>query len=300
MTLAICGGQADTSGEASRAMPTISADADLVVIPVTVTNGKGQVVSGLEKQHFKIYEDKVEQVITHFASEDAPVSIGLLFDISGSMSPKMGKAREAVTELLRTANPADEFFLVEFNHEAAVTVGVTRQKDEITRRLRSMEVSGRTALLDALFLGLQEMKKAHNSRKAMVVISDGEDNSSRSTVREVNEAVGGTDVLIYSIGIVDPPPFSNSLPLRPVGSTLLSDISKQTGGRLFEVSKLKQLPDIAVKIGAWLRSQYVLGYPPANPEKDGRYHKVEVKLTKPKGMSRLHASWRLGYYAPAQ
>jgi Ca-activated chloride channel homolog len=275
--------------------PKIRVNTDLVVIPVTVTDGKGRVVNGLQKEHFTLYEDKVEQAITHFAAEDAPVAIGLVFDISDSMAPKLRKAQEAVAALLKNANPEDEFFLVQFNDHPQLVVSMTKNSEEIQNRMASVEVHGSTALLDAMTLALKEMRNAHYTRKAIIIISDGEDNSSHCSPLDVNEAVRKAEVLIYAIGITDS---SASYPTS--GSALLSEISRQTGGRLFEVNTRKQLPNIAAKIGAWLRNQYVLAYAPNNVENDGRYHHIQVKITKPKGFPRLHAFWRLGYYAPVE
>ena len=292
---------AGVSSDAGRSVTKISVTSDLVVIPVTVTDGKGRVVNGLQKEHFTLYEDKVEQAIAQFAAEDAPVSIGLVFDSSGSMGPKLQKAREAVAALLNNANPEDEFFLVQFNQRAELVVGMTTHNEEIRNRAASVYASGSTALLDAVTLALNEMKKAGHSRKAIIIISDGEDNSSHCSVNELKEAVRAADVLIYAIGIPDSIASSQVWPPPgPTGSALLSEIAKQTGGRLFEVTRLKQLPEIAAKISAWLRNQYVLAYTPNNPEKNGGYHRIQVKIDKPKGFPRLHAFWRLGYYSPGQ
>jgi VWFA-related protein len=272
-----------------------------VVIPVTVTDGKGRVVNGLQKEHFTLYEDKVEQAISHFAAEDAPVAIGLVFDTSDSMAPKLDKAREAVVALLRNANPEDEFFLVQFNHRAQLVVSMTKHSEEIQNRVALVQATGSTALLDAVTLALKEMRNAHYTRKAIIIISDGEDNASHCSRLDVTEAVRKAEVLVYAIGITDSSSsYQTGASDKPSGSALLNEIAKQTGGRLFEVNTLKQLPDIACKIGAWLRNQYVLAYAPNNLENDGRYHRIQVKVTKPKGFPRLHAFWRLGYYAPAE
>ena len=288
---------ASARGSADRTSPKIRVNTDLVVIPVTVTDGKGRVVNGLQKEHFTLYEDKVEQAITHFAAEDAPVAIGLVFDTSDSMAPKLSKAREAVAALLRNANPEDEFFLVQFNHHPQLVVSMTKNSEEIQNRVVLVQTGGSTALLDAVTLALKEMRNAHYTRKAIIVISDGEDNASHCSPLELHEAVRKADVLIYAIGIIDSYSSASS---QTRGSALLNEISRQTGGCLFEVSTLKQLPNIAGKIGAWLRNQYVLGYTPNNLENAGEYHRVQIKLTKPKGFPRLHAFWRLGYYAPVE
>jgi VWFA-related protein len=274
---------------------------DLVQIPVTVTDGNGRVVPGLEKEHFTLFEDKVQQVITHFAAEDAPTSIGIVFDTSDSMKFRMNKAHEAVDALLRNANPADEFFLVQFSSHAALVAGMTTNSEEIAQKAAAMRVGGSTALLDAVALAMEEMKNARHLRKAIVIISDGDDNSSRSSVSEIKKIVREGDVLIYAIGITDDVDYSMYLQRdKLTGPALLNEIATQTGGRLFEVRKLKQLPDITAKISGWLRDQYVLGYAPENPERNGEYRRVEVKVTKPKGFPRLHAFWRLGYYAPRE
>jgi VWFA-related protein len=302
---AICGEPQDKSGSASReAYPriaTILVHSDLVQIPVTVTDGNGRVVPGLEKEHFTLFEDKVQQVITHFAAEDAPTSIGIVFDTSDSMKFRMNKAHEAVDALLRNANPADEFFLVQFSSHAALVAGMTTNSEEIAQKAAAMRVGGSTALLDAVALAMEEMRNARHLRKAIVIISDGDDNSSRSSVSEIKKIVREGDVLIYAIGITDDVDYSMYLQRdKLTGPALLNEIATQTGGRLFEVRKLKQLPDITAKISGWLRNQYVLGYAPDNSQRNGEYRRVEVKVTKPKGFPRLHAFWRLGYYAPTE
>ncbi len=273
---------------------------DLVLIPVTVTDGRGRPVLGLQKDQFELYEDKVQQAITHFDSEDAPVSIGLIFDASDSMQPKLYQARAAVSELLADANPQDEFFLVRFSTRAGLTVPMTSDRDEIRDRVNLIETGGSTALLDAVRLGVEEMKHAHNVRKALVILSDGEDNSSRITEGQLREIVRESDVLIYSVGIGEQNYMQSFGNPRLTGSALLNEISTQSGGRLFEVNKLKQLPAVATTIGSCLRSQYVLGYDPSNLERNGKYRKIKLKVTRPKGFPRLHAAWRLGYYAPSE
>jgi VWFA-related protein len=271
-----------------------------VLIPVTVTDGMNRFVTGLDKDHFRLYEDKVEQIITHFAAEDAPISVGLVFDCSGSMGDKLKKSREAVAQLLKVSNPDDEFFLVEFNDRAELVVGLTKQSEEIQNRLTFTQSKGRTALLDAIVLSMNEMRKAHNPRKALVIISDGGDNSSRYTVSEVKNRVREADVQIYAIGILELFADRGRTPEEFAGPGLLNDIAEQTGGRSFESGNLNHLPDIAAKIGDALRNQYVLGYAPSTVRKDGKYHRVQLKLVKPKGWPSLRAYWRLGYYAPAQ
>ena len=279
---------------------TLRIDTTVVLIPVTVTDPLNRFVTGLEKEHFRLFEDKVEQKVTHFSSEDAPVSIGIVFDTSGSMGAKLQKSRQAVAQLMKTANPEDEFFLVQFNDRPEVTVGFTRESEEIQNRLTFVQSKGRTAMLDSVYLAINEMKKAHNPRKALCVISDGGDNSSRYTESEIRNLVREADVQIYAIGIFEPVSSRGRTAEELSGPSLLSEIAEQTGGRHFPVENLNELPDVAAKIGIELHNQYVLGYAPSNREKDGKYRHVQVKLVQPRGLPPLRAFWRLGYYAPTQ
>jgi VWFA-related protein len=278
----------------------IRIDTNVVLIPVTVTDPLNRFVTGLEQDSFKIFEDKLEQKIVSFGSEDAPLSIGIVFDTSGSMGPKLDKSRQAVTEFFKTANPEDEAFLVEFNDRPELVTPFTHNLEEIQNRLTFTQSKGRTALLDGILLGLHTMKKAHNPRKALVVISDGGDNSSRYTEAEIKNLVKESDTQIYAIGIYEPAQSRSRTPEEMAGPGLLTDVSEPTGGRHFLVENLNELPDVAAKIGIELRNQYVLGYSPANQVRDGKYRKVGVKLVQPRGLPPLHAFWRTGYYAPTQ
>ena len=284
-------------GEADRLGPNIRIDADLVLIPVLVTDRNDRLITGLEKEHFKVFEDKVEQAITQFGSEDAPVSIGLLIDCSGSMGPKLAKSRAAVSEFVRTANPEDEFLVVTFNDSAQLLISFTSRIEEIQNRMMYMQSRGRTALLDAIYLALHEMKRGRHARKALLIISDGGDNSSRYSYRQVRNYIREADVQIYSIGILEPPSTRGRSPEELEGPMLLEAIARETGGRLYEADDLGQLPDIASKIGAALRNEYLLGYTPAQGKHDGKYHRVNVKLEPPKGLPALRATFRSGYYA---
>lgn len=278
----------------------IRVESNLVLIPVTVTDPLNRFVTGLDRENFRVFEDKSEQKVTHFASEDAPLSVGVVFDISGSMGSKLEKSRQAVTQFFKTANPEDEFFLVEFNDRPQLVVDLTTHLEEIQNRLTFTQSRGRTALLDAVYMAMHNMKKAKNPRKALLIISDGGDNSSRYTESEVKSRVREADVQIYAIGIFEPIANRGRTPEEMAGPSLLSEISEQTGGRSFQVDNLNELPDVAAKIGVELRNQYILGYTPTNLERDGKYRKVQVKLVQPRGLPPLRASWRLGYYAPTQ
>lgn len=276
----------------------IRVEKQLVLINVTVTDPLNRFVTGLEKQHFRLYEDKVEQTITQFSSEDAPISIGLVFDTSGSMGSKLQKSREAAAEFFKTANPADEFFLVQFNDRPELSVPFTTDTDKLQSTLTFTQSKGRTALLDSVYLAMHEMKKAHNPRKALLIISDGGDNSSRYTETEIKNAVREADVQIFAIGIFESLGNRGRTPEEAAGPGLLNELAEQTGGREYPVENVAELPDIAAKIGTELRNEYILGYTPKNQERDGKYRRVQVKLNQPRGLPPLKAYFRLGYYAP--
>jgi VWFA-related protein len=278
----------------------IRIDTTLVLVPVSVTDPMNRFVTGLEKDHFKVFEDKIEQDIRQFSSEDAPLSVGIVFDTSGSMGSKLQKSRQAVAQFLKTANPEDEFFLIQFNDRPELTVPFTRNTEDIQNRLTFTQPKGRTALLDGIYLSMNQMKKAHNPRKALLVISDGGDNSSRYTEAEVRKVVRESDVLIYSLGIFESYAARGRTPEELAGPGLLSELAEQTGGRHFAVDDLAELPDMAAKIGIELRNRYVIGYSPKNQQRDGRYHHVEVKVVTTPQMPRLRAYWRPGYYAPLE
>ncbi|MBM3726731.1 MAG: VWA domain-containing protein [Acidobacteria bacterium] len=278
----------------------IRVDTNLVLINVTVTDQMNRFVTGLELKHFKLTEDKVEQQVVQFANEDAPLSIGLVFDCSGSMGAKLQKARAAAQQFFKTANPEDEFFLVRFNDRPELAAPFTHNTEEIQNQLAFSQPKGKTALLDGVYTAMNHMKKAKNTRKAILILSDGGDNSSRYTETEIKNAVREADVQIYAIGIFEQIHSRGRTAEEMAGPGLLSEMAEQTGGRHFPVENVNELPDIAAKIGIELRNQYVLGYAPANQERNGKYRRVSVKVVQPKGMQPLKAYWRQGYYAPTQ
>jgi VWFA-related protein len=279
---------------------SIRVDTTLVQINVTVTDPLNRFVTGLEKEHFRLFEDKIEQKIRDFSSEDAPLSIGLVFDTSGSMGPKLQKSRQAAVQFFKTANPEDEFFLVEFNDRPELVVPFTPDTEDIQNRLEFAQSKGKTALLDGVYMAMNQMKKARNPRKAILIISDGGDNNSRYTESEIKNAVREADVQIYGIGIFEPIGSRGRTPEEQMGPSLLSEVAELTGGRSYNVENLNELADIAAKIGIELRNQYVLYYSSSNQTRDGKYRHVNVKLVQPRGLPPLKAFFRLGYYAPSQ
>jgi Ca-activated chloride channel homolog len=288
--------------ELARRPASIRIDTTLVQIPVTVTDPLNRFVTGLEKEHFRLFEDKAEQTIVQFSSEDAPLSIVIVFDTSGSMGPKLQKSRQAVAQFLKTANPEDEFALIEFSDRPDLVVPFTTDTEEVQNRLTFTQSKGKTALLDGVYMAMNQMKpdKAHNPRKAILIISDGGDNNSRYTESEVKNAVREADVQIYGLGIFEEMGSRGRTPEEMMGPGLLNEVAELTGGRSYAVDKLNELADIAAKIGIELRNQYMLYYNPKNQARDGKYRHVVVKLNQPRGLPPLKAFFRLGYYAPSQ
>lgn len=278
-----------------QAEPLLRVDSSLVQVPVHVTNAMGMSVTGLTADNFRILEDRVEQTVSSFAMDDAPVSVGFLFDASGSMRTKMQKSAEAAAAFFRTANNDDEFFLIEFNDKARVAAPFTTDVNGLQQEIERVKPSGRTTLIDALFLAASQMKKARHMRKAIVILSDGGDNWSRRSPHELKNALLEADVQVYAMGIFDQEMKTEE---ERNGPRLLDEITEATGGRHYPVDDLEQLPEISDRIGRELRNQYLLGYHPTNGARDGKYRQVIVKLAAPDSRE-LRTYYRRGYYAPA-
>jgi len=270
---------------------------DMVLVPVTITDPLNRLVTGLDRENFNLFEGKDQQEIKTFSSEDAPVSIGVIFDMSGSMSSKIERAREAVIEFFKTANPQDEFFMIAFSDRPEELSDFTSSVDDIQGRLLYTIPKGRTALLDAIYLGVTKMRQAKYPKKALLIISDGGYNHSRYTEGEIRSMVKEADILIYAIGIYD-----HYFPTEEerLGPALLSDVTELTGGRAFTIDNPNDLADVSTKIGIELRNQYVIGYRPKNPAHDGKWRKIRVKLLPPKGLPPLKVYAKTGYYAPTE
>ena len=277
----------------------IRVDTTLVLIPAHVTTVDGASVTDLSKDNFRVSEDGVEQTITYFAKDDAPISIGVLLDTSGSMRNKMRRSSEAAATFFQTANPQDEFFLIEFGDRPKLTVPFTNNPDELYRHVVHAHAFGRTSLLDAVHMASIQMKQARNSRKAILIVSDGGDNRSRFTPRQVQEDVLESDMQIYAIGIFEPDTTRKLTTEEQNGPDLLEELAETTGGRHYRVDDIDQLATIAGRISTDLRNQYVLGYTSTNAGRDGKYRQVKVNVTA-KGAAKLRTYYRRGYYAPLQ
>ena len=273
---------------------TIKVDVDLVLVNATVSDSQGRLVTGLRQGNFRLWEDKVEQKVEYFSSEDSPMSIGLIFDATGSMEDKISRARDAAVSFLKTGNPDDEFFLVTFSQSPRLADGFTTDISRLQSHMIFTPAKGLTPLYDAVYLGLETMKSARNKRKALLLITDGEDNHSRYSFWDIKEFVKEQDVQIFIIGIVNP---SGELGSDPGGRAIIEDLAQISGGQAFFPDSADELEDICNKIALELRNQYVLGYHSTNETKDGKWRKIRVKINQPKGLPNFSVHSKSGYYA---
>ncbi len=271
---------------------SIRVDTALVEIPVHVTNELGATVAGLTRDDFELREDNVVQPVVHFSMDDAPASVGMVYDSSGSMHDKIGQSAAAAEAFARTANPEDEFFLVEFGDWPKLAEPFTKEIQDILGRILRTKPYGRTALLDAVYMAMKQMKKAQNPRKALVILSDGGDNQSRRTLREIENALVESDVQVYGMGVYSSADSRKMSSEERRGPKLLADLSERTGGRLYTVSNPDDLPGISARISKELRTEYLLGYSPVTLAHDGKYHRISVKVKDPA----LRVWARAGYF----
>jgi len=273
--------------------PTLRVDIDLVLLTATVKDRANRYVAGLTKENFQIWEDKTEQQIQYFSEEDVPLSVGIIFDISGSMANKLAAARLAASTFLRMGGQADEYFLVGFSDRAGMMQDFTTDITKLQNSLLSTYAKGGTSLYDALYLGMDKVNRGHNSRKALLLITDGEDNHSRYSFSDVREFAKEHDVLIYAIGLLE----EQSIQSPQIGAAVLQDLANLTGGAAYFPSSVGALDAICAQIGNDLKNQYVVGYHSTNPSTDGKWRKIRVKINTPKGVPRLSVRAKSGYYA---
>jgi Ca-activated chloride channel family protein len=271
---------------------------DLITLTVTVTDTYGRFVTGLGKNAFTILDEKVPQEITFFSDEDAPVSLGVIFDVSGSMSgEKITRAREALQRFIDTSHTRDEYFLIGFNNRAQLLLDRTRDSDALLEKLTFVQTKGQTALYDACYLGVERVTRGAHQKRAILLISDGQDNSSRYTFSELRRLLKETDVIIYAVGIVDA--HSDST-LGYAGRSILEELAGVSGGKAFFPSTSAEMNDTFERIALELRTQYSIGYRPTNFANDGKWHKLKIKVQPPRGFPRLFVRGREGYYATAR
>ncbi|NNF00371.1 MAG: VWA domain-containing protein [Pyrinomonadaceae bacterium] len=274
----------------------IKVETDLVTLTLTVTDYYGRYVSGLTKEHFTVFDNKEKQNITFFSDTDAPVSIGILFDVSGSMSgEKIAKARNALARFINTSHPRDEYYLIAFNKRAQLLMDRTRDGEAVLNKLTLVKPKHNTALYDACYLGVERVTRGTHQKKALLIISDGQDNSSRYSYKEVRRLMKESDVVIYSVGIMDGRDAGSMIGIQ--GQAFLDELSSVTGGKSFYPNTAVEMDEIFERIALELRHQYSIGFTPPNFKPDGKWHKVKVKVKPPRGLPRLTVRNRKGYYA---
>jgi len=275
---------------------SISVKTDLITLTLTVTDLYGRYVSGLTKNAFTVSDNGKEQELTFFSDSDAPASVGILFDISGSMSgEKIAKARNALSKFINTSHPNDEYFLIAFNKRAQLLLDRTRDGDAVLQKLTLVQPKNNTALYDAVYLGLERVSRGAHQKKALLIISDGQDNASRYNFGEVKRLMKESDIVTYAVGILGGGDASSSLGM--MGQAFLDELSSVTGGRAFYPSGDAEMDEIFERIALELRHQYSVGYTPPDFRPDGKWHKVKVKVKPPRGLPRLTVRSREGYYA---
>ena len=269
---------------------------DLVTLTLTVTDPYGRYVSGLTKNAFTINDNGVEQDISFFSDSDAPVSVGIIFDVSGSMSgQKIGKARKALERFITTSHPMDEYFLIAFSSRAQLLMDRTRDGEAVLSKLTLVKPKNNTALYDAVYLGVERVTRGSHQKRALMIISDGQDNASRYNFGEVRRLMKESDVVTYAVGITDSADMSGSLGVQ--GQAFLDELTSVTGGKSFYPQTDIEMDEIFERIALELRHQYSIGYTPKDFQPNGKWRKVKVKVKPPRGMPRLTVRGREGYYA---
>ena len=279
---------------------SLRVDVNLVTVPVTVTDAMSRTVTGLRKEDFVLYEGNTKQEIRYLSEEDGPISVGLILDLSKSMTNKIDTERAAVEEFFQRANPNDDYFVITVSTHPKLIASSTRSLRAIETELGLAVPDGNTALLDAIYLGVDQMRTARYKRHALLIISDGGDNSSRYKLREIKSIVQESDVAVYAIGLFDTALFKTFEEF--MGKKWLGEITDASGGRTIAIDDLSRLPETAAAISWELRNQYVLGYAPANLVADGQWRKIKVNVmprvkTPSSSPSRLQAYYRKGYLA---
>ena len=270
---------------------------DLITLTVTVTDTYGRFVTGLGKNAFTIYDNKAEQEISFFSDEDAPVSLGVVFDVSGSMGgDKIARARDALARFIDTSHSRDEYFLIGFNHRAQLLLDHTRDSDALMQKLTFVQTRGQTALYDATYLGVERVTRGAHKKRAVLLISDGQDNSSRYTFSELKRLLKESDVIIYAVGIVSS---HDDTQLGYGGRAILEELAGVSGGKAFFPSTAAEMNDTFERIALELRTQYSIGYRPSTFANDGKWHKIKIKVQPPRGFPRLFVRGREGYFASA-
>ena len=286
--------QSEAARAKTLAHQQIIVNTDLVTLNVTVTNADGFHVPGLTKQDFVLTDNKIPQEITFFSDADVPLSVGIVFDVSGSMSgEKIESAQTALTNFMQTSHPDDEYFLIGFSSQPQLLLDRTRDANAVINKLSVVEPNGSTALYDATYLALDCVARGVYPKRAILVISDGQDNNSRYTFSNLQRALKESGVILYAIGIEG----GTIGTLEVYGKLLLSELASVSGGRVFFPRNADQMHQALEQIALELRHQYSIGYRPSNFSLDGKWHRVRVKVISTSGGKRIFIRSRDGYYA---
>lgn len=276
--------------------PSIRVDVNLVVLHTTVLDDRGKFADGLKEENFRVFEDKVEQKLAVFKREDIPVSMGLVIDNSGSMRDKRARVNEAALTLVQASNPQDEAFVVNFNDDYYLDLDkdFTSSIPELKEALERIDSRGSTALYDAVIGSLDHLRKAHKDKKVLLVVTDGEDNTSRNTLERMIKEVQKTDTVIYTIGLLS----EEKGKAKTRAKKALKEMAEASGGLAFFPENVEDVHTICDQVAHDIRNQYTLAYYPSNTKRDGTYRAVSVEVIPPRGRGKLVARTRNGYYAP--
>jgi Ca-activated chloride channel family protein len=281
---------------------TIDVDVELVVLPVSVQDRDGAPVIGLEQEHFQVFEDGVEQTVSRFLQEDVPVSVGLVIDTSGSMRNKRERVASSALVFISESNPADETFIVTFNDETYLEQTFTGSIGNLVDTLENLDARGETAFNDAVWVSLDEVEtQSRLEKKALLVITDGEDNASSYGTNPVLERLKDTDATVYIIGLLELDDERGGLFRRSPSSRArrtLREMAESTGGQAFFPETLDEVEELCRRVAHDLRNHYTINYVPSNPNYDGTWREVEVKVNPPRGFPRIEVHTKQGYYAP--
>ena len=286
-----------TPGEA-RIKP-LRVNVSVVLVPVVVADAMNHPILGLEKQNFVLTDNDQQEEIQYFSAEDSPISVGLLVDVSKSMSDKIDAERQAVSEFFKNANPEDDYFVVAFSSHPEMLTEVTQSIGTIQSKLGAVVPKGSTAMLDAISVAMNRLRSAKYKRRALLIISDGGDNSSHHKYREIKSLVRDSDVEVYAIGLFDTTLFKTYEEF--MGKKWLSEITDATGGRTVTVDNVSKMGDAAAAVSTEMRSQYILGYRPSNAQSDGKRRQIKVRVINPSASeAQLQPSYKRGYVIPKE
>lgn len=260
---------------------------NLVSLTVTVSDKLGRFVTGLEKRNFEVFDDGVKQEIAHFSDDDAPLTLGIIYDVSGSMGDLTSRSFLALKKFFDTSHQDDEYFIIAFNDRAKLVQDFTISPSEIMSRVIFVKAKGSTALFDGVYLGIEKARQGRHQKKALLIISDGEENSSRYSGKELREMLKESDVPVYGIGISQ----------LYGGMGTLQSLSAWSGGMTFAPMDEPQTRDIYTRIALMLRHQYAIGFYPTDAASVVDWHKVRINVNAPRGLGKLSVSYKKGYKA---